>query len=522
VPLRSSRFILVLALLGVAVTGAQVASAAGRALPASRAEVQRAAVSSWPMAGHDLSNTRNNPSETTIGTANVAGLVQKWSATFPSNLTATPAVVGGVVYLGDRAGTLWAFNATTGAVIWSHLVSSYTGVSGDVVKATPAVAGGRVIVGDQPGSGAHAGASIIAVSAATGALLWKTVVDTTPTARITGAAGIDGSSVYVGVSSADESSPACCTFRGSVVALNASTGALLWRRYTAPAGYTGAAVWGGNPVVNHTTGLLYIGTGNNYTVPAGVCTMPNQTGCTAPANNDYVDSLVALHLSTGTVAWAMRTLSSDATSNVCPSGCGPDFDFGSAPNLFTATIGGVSRQLVGIGQKSGIYWARDAATGAAVWQTLVGPGGTEGGIQWGSAVDGKRIYVSIGNSENTTWTLHPSGATTTGGAFSALNPATGAILWQTPDPQKARDIGFVSSANGVVYAGSDEGSGNNMYALNGATGKILWKFASGGAVMGGAAVVNGTVYWETGYIRPQCPTKPPTCGTTFRLYAFGL
>jgi len=506
--------------LRVGLLGAVALASLQLVLPAGSSVA--AATSSWPMAGHDLSNSRNNPTETAIGTANVAGLVRQWSVDFPSNLTSTPAVAGGAVYLGDHAGTLWSLSATTGSVLWSHPVSSYTGVTGDVVKATPAVAAGRVIVGDQPGTTPHAGASILAVSTTTGALLWKTEVDTDATARITGAATIDGPTVYVGISSSDESSTSCCTFRGSVVALSASTGKLLWRRYMAPTDYTGNAVWGGNPVVDHTTGLLYVGTGNNYSVPAGVCTEPDQTGCTTPAADDYVDSLVALNLSTGTVAWAMRTLNADVSANVCATGCGPDFDFGSAPNLFTATIDGQVRQLVGIGQKSGIYWAVDAATGAAVWQTIVGPGGPAGGIQWGSSVDHKRIYVDNANSDNVAWTLQPSGKTTSGGAFSALDPATGHILWQTADPQGARDFGFVSSANGVVYAGSNAGTGNNMFAINGANGKILWRFQSGGSVMGGAAIVNGTVYWASGYLHPHCPTTPPTCGTTYRLYAFGL
>ena len=529
-PPRPSRTRLI-ALAGAAVAVTLLAAPAGPSAAATSQAghtpptVPAAVTASWPMAGHDLSNTRNNPNETAVGTANVAGLIPKWSVSFPNNLTATPAVVGGVVYVGDRGGSLGAYNATTGAAIWSHTVASYTAVTGDLVHASPAVAGGRVIVGDQPITGTHPGAQVFAVSTTTGALLWKTVVDTQQTAKITGAAAIDGSTVYIGVSSNDGSKSTCCSFRGSVVALNASTGKLLWRRYTVPAGYTGGSVWGGNPVIDHTTGLLYIGTGNNHSAPAGVCTAPGQTGCTAPAATDYFDSLLALHLSTGTVAWSMRTLSADVNSTACATSppCGPDYDMGSAPNLFTATIGGVPRSLIGIGQKSGMYWARDAATGAAVWQTQVGPGGTGGGIQWGSAVDGKRIYVSIMNSENATWTLTPSGKTVTGGAFGALDPATGKILWQTADPQAAGDQGFVSSANGVVYAGSNEGTGNTMYALNGATGKILWKYASGGSVTGGAAIVNGQIYWESGYYHPQCPSTQPTCGTTtFKMYAFGL
>jgi len=249
-------------------------------------------------------------------------------------------------------------------------------------------------------------------------------------------------------------------------------------------------VWGGSPAIDHTTGLIYIGTGNNYTVPEGICTSPTQTSCTAPPADDYVDSLLALNLSTGAIVWALRTLSTDAWRSICTaqSACGPDSDFGSAPNLFTATINGVPRKLVGDGQKSGVYWAVDAATGELVWHTQVGPGGVGGGIEWGSATDGDRIYVAIANTGKASYTLQPSGVITTGGAFSALDPATGSIVWQTADPQGVGDFGFVSTANGVVYGGSAAGTGNTMYAMNAATGAILWRYASGGSVMGGAAI----------------------------------
>jgi polyvinyl alcohol dehydrogenase (cytochrome) len=474
---------------------------------------------SWGLAGHDLANSRSNASEHVIGDKTVTSMEEKWEVPFTTHLTGTPSVVDGYVYL-PVGGTLAAYAAGTGKTHWSKTVASYTGLAGDTTRNT-AVAGGRVVFGDRPPAGQ--GARLVGVNAANGAKLWSTVVDTQASSVITGAPTIDGDVAYVGVSSREEGTAACCSFRGSVVAVNVTTGKVLWRTYTAPVGYTGAAVWSSAPVVDHTTGLLYVGTGNNYTVPRGVCMTPAATGCTAPASNDYVDSLLALRLSTGTPAWALRTLASDVSSHQCTSttACGPDFDFGSDPNLFTATIAGRARTLVGIGQKSGIYWAADAATGALVWSTRVGPGGPGGGIQWGSATDGVRIYVSEVNSAHTPWTL-PSGAVTTGGFFSALDPATGKILWQTPDPQGAGDFGYVSVANGVVYAGSGAGSGTTMYALHARTGSILWSFASGGSVMGGAAIVDGRVYWASGYYTNDCVAGQTACGKKFALYSFGL
>ena len=513
------------AAVAVLVTAAvsQGTAVASPAAPVRASGAGTTTTASWPMAGHDLGNTRNNPDETVIGTGNVAALKQKWAVTFPSYLTSTPSISGSTAFLPDQAGNMSAIDIGTGGVLWQRTVQSYTGVTHDIVRAAPAVAAGRVIFGDQPAGGPHAGAHLLAVSAVTGAVLWNKVVDTQATAKITGSPVIDGDTVYVGMSSGDEVNANCCHFRGSVIALDAATGAVRWRTYTAPVGYTGAAVWGSAPVVNHASNLLYVGTGNNYTVPAGVCTVPAQTGCTKPDPADYVDSLLALDLTTGKPVWSLPTLNGDVWTKACTSvaTCGPDFDFGSAPNLFTATIGGSARQLVGIGQKSGIYWAADARTGALQWQTRVGPGGAGGGIMWGSAVDSKHIYVANVNSAHATWTL-PSGAQITGGAFTALDPATGRIQWQTPDPQGAGDFGFVSSANGVVYAGSGAGSGNTMYALDGASGAIRWQFASGGSVMGGAAIVNGNLYWASGYYTKTCPAATPGCGTTYRLYAFDL
>ena len=325
-------------------------------------------------------------------------------------------------------------------------------------------------------------------------------------------------------------------FRGAVKALDAATGRILWSSYTVPSNnggrdsnlpgyYSGNAVWSSSPVVDPARGLLYVGVGNNYTVPDGVCTAPEQTGCAAPAADDYVDSILALRLRDGTVAWADRTLNADLWTLPQPSG--PDFDFGAGPNLFTTTDPATGRpeQLLGIGQKSGVYWALRPATGEVAWQTLIGPAGnvSNAGIEYGTATDGRRVYVAEADPAKLPYTLGGSGPdagkTVTGGSWAALDPATGKILWQTPDPAGAADMAFLSTANGVVYGGSLAATGPNMYALDAATGTILWSFASGGSVTGGAAIVDGSVYWGSGYCGTGCLGSGPLTNNN-KVYAF--
>ena len=239
-----------------------------------------------------------------------------------------------------------------------------------------------------------------------------------------------------------------------------------------------------------------------------------QANCTSP--DDHFDTALALDLQSGHIKWAKRLSGYDVFTLVClaprpgvtcPSPAGPDFDLpGSGPNLLP--------NIVGFGQKSGIYWALNPASGDIVWSTLVGPGGVSGGVQWGTATDDRRIYVAIGNSLHKPFTLTPSGQTIDWGSWSALDAATGKILWQTPDPTSGTvDPGAVSTANGVLYAGSYSG---NMYALNARTGRILWSFASGGSVIDAPSIVNGVLYWGSGYgrIPPGTPNN--------KLFAFSL
>ena len=197
----------------------------------------------------------------------------------------------------------------------------------------------------------------------------------------------------------------------------------------------------------------------------------------------------------------------------CPTDPGPDYDFGSGPNLFTA--GG--RLVVGAGQKSGIYFALDAKTGQPLWVNHAGPGSSLGGIEWGPATDGKRIYVAEENFYGIPDPF-PTGPTT--GSWAALDPATGSTLWKVYDDTHnayggGNALGPVTVANGVLFAPSMSG---NVRALDAATGSTLWSYQMSGATVGGAAVVNGVVYWGNGYSHLGIPGWD---GST-KLYAFSI
>jgi polyvinyl alcohol dehydrogenase (cytochrome) len=200
----------------------------------------------------------------------------------------------------------------------------------------------------------------------------------------------------------------------------------------------------------------------------------------------------------------------------CPSNAGPDYDFASAPQLISYPSAKGPRTILGIGQKSGIYYALDPRTGATLWQTQVGPGSTLGGMEWGSAFDGRRIYVQIANLFGI-----PTPLGTYAGMWAALDPATGAVIWRTADPNGAVALGAVTAANGVVYVPSMAGNTANdptMLALDGATGVPLWTYAAGSSVVASAAVVNGVVYWGSGYTHLGIPGYT---GNN-RFYAFSL
>jgi polyvinyl alcohol dehydrogenase (cytochrome) len=292
-----------------------------------------------------------------------------------------------------------------------------------------------------------------------------------------------------------------------------------------PDGFSGGAAIG-IPAVDAAKGLIYFATNHQYTQPKAV------TDCLTAEPNDWkaacypsdarFSSVIALDLETGRPKWSTFGAGPDVYQSVCGTlpvswkpfatdyagggpgrVCPPASDFLSwsfatgSPHLFTIDAGGQRRDVVGIGQKSGVYWVFDAMTGAVVWHSLVGPYSEPGGVTWGAAYDG-RIYVTLTNADHTPYRL-ASGKITDGGFWTALDPVTGKIIWQTPEPQGAPVYAAPVAANGVVYAASLASTGSQMFALDPATGSILWQFGAGGSVGGHPAIADGAVFWGSGF-----------------------
>ncbi|PPT59760.1 PQQ-binding-like beta-propeller repeat protein [Xanthomonas arboricola] len=491
-----------------------------------------ASPTSWTTAGGGYLNQRFAPGEWKINRTTVKGLKPAWTLTTTGDISATPSVEGGTLYVPDWGGTLYSVDTQTGKPNWQAKLSDYTGNANSVTRNTPAISANSIIVGDQ------AAGTVLAIDKKTGKLLWKTTAEANPQARITSSPVIYGNRVYVPVSSGDWGNldpTHTFSFRGSVVALDLNTGKKVWQFYNVPEGYTGASVWG-QVAIDPINRRLYFGTGNNYNIPASVgncvsnarsyrgseLTVQDELACMAPDN--YVDSVISLNLDTGKLVWADRAQGYDAwnlscivapTNGLCPNTqatnlTGPDYDFGGAGvQLFTVWRDGKAQQLVGAGQKSGIYWAFDAKTGAKVWSTQVGPGGTTGGVEWGTAFDPykSQVYVAINNSSNATYTLGPANTQShNGGSWAALDAATGRIKWQVKVPGinrvnpnvPAGGQGSLTVSPNLLYAGSMAG---NMVALDTDTGATLWNHDATGSVISSPAIVDGALYWGAGYGR---------------------
>ncbi len=485
---------------------------------------------SWTSAGNGATNDHYAPYEFALSPFTVPTLRPRWVFAANGEVQGTPTVEGSAVYASDSGGSVWRIDAISGKAAWETKLPAVTGIAGSYSRVSPAIGRDTIVVGDQ------ASATVIGLSKSTGALLWKTTVATNAYAFITSSPVVVHGRVYVGVASNQEYAATfvpgtTIDFRGSVVALDLGTGELIWQTYTVPTGYTGGAVWSSNLAVDSRRQAVYIDTGNNYSVPATVAacqaaaTTNSQREACIPTD-DHIDSVMALDTDTGAVKWAQRFTFLDTfidtcvnvapkPATPCPVPAGQDTDFGAAPTLFTTHSDGVERDVVGAGQKSGVFWALDRDSGKVLWGTQVGAGGHYGGIEYGTATDGKRIYIPEANADYVETTLIPSGKKTNGGYWSALDPATGQILWQTPTPALAVDdsafvgtplapppgafaatYGSVSVANGVMYG---EDQAGNFLALDAATGEILFSLQSGGTSISAPAIAAGTLYWSSGY-----------------------
>lgn len=335
----------------------------------------------WLTAGQNLNNTRHPSNETKINPVTVSKLSIKWVFITGGDVSATPAVDEEAIYVPDWGGNIFKIDMKSGVEIWSRQISDYTGIPNDLSRTTPAVYKDKLIFGNQVG-----GAHLIAVSKESGDLIWVKKVDDHEASIITQSAVVNKDRVYAGVSSfewvlAGDPEYPCCTFRGSILALDSNNGEILWKTHTAPLvndfpGYSGSPVWGSTPVIDTKRNLLYITTGNNYTVPEKVleCIEEADKQGSDPRicndNKNLFDAIVALDIDTGNIIWGQPMLPFDAWNLAClfggpncQSSKGVDFDFGQGSILFSARNSeGSLIELLGAGQKSGKYWALNPDT----------------------------------------------------------------------------------------------------------------------------------------------------------------
>lgn len=421
--------------------------------------------------------------------ADVPKLKLKWAFSLGDEITARsqPAVANGRIFFGTAAGSVYSLDAHTGCIYWTTKIDG--GIrSALVLGSTPHAKHGAVYFG--------AGKNAYALDAATGKQLWKVSIAEHFAAFITAAPLLHEGVLYFGVSSFEEALPPlptyeCCTFRGSVVALKADSGKLLWRTYTIATvaqpteknkaggqmyGPSGAAVWS-TPTFDEKRDILYAATGDDYSHPAVKTS----------------DAVLALDSKSGKLLWSRQVTEEDVFNNACPMpgnpNCPPpaggDFDFGQPPMLVALADG--RRELV-IGQKSGIAYALDPdKDGAILWQTRIGKGGSLGGMMWGSATDGQNMYVAESDlafkgivPDKTSaqgFRLVPN--PNQGGGLFALNLKTGEKVWSAAPPQDCGDRMGCSPAQsqavtaipGVVFSGSLDG---HIRAYATSDGKVLW------------------------------------------------
>jgi polyvinyl alcohol dehydrogenase (cytochrome) len=483
----------------------------------------------WNGWGANTQNTRyQDITMAGLSAADVPKLKLKWAFGFPGELSADgqPSIAGGRIFVGTQSGTVYALSAASGCVHWTFTADA-------AVRAAITIArldsGNRyaAFIGDRA-------ANVYALDAATGALIWKTHVDDHPFARVTASPTYHNGRLYVGVASGEETAGAvpeyeCCTFRGSLVALDASNGARVWKTYTIEEpqrraknrigtqmwGPSGAPIWS-SPAIDVQKNAVYVTTGNNYSGPA----------------SDRSDAFVAFDMASGKILWSRQMTASDDWNTACrltdQTNCtnkdAPDFDFASPPILVSLANG---RRAIVAGQKSGVVHALDPDRGGEIlWQERVGKGGINGGVQWGSASDGSNVYVAL--SDLARFPVPNSQATLpdpeAGGGMFAMNIESGKRVWNTPPPRACRtrercspaQSAAVSAIPGVVFSGAIDG---HLRAYSTTDGAIIWDIDTaqayetingvagrGGSLnVAGPAISDGTVIINSGYVQNGMP-----------------
>jgi polyvinyl alcohol dehydrogenase (cytochrome) len=464
--------------------------------------------------GHDTSRFVPQ-SVSRLSREDVKNLKLKWAFAYPNAVRARsqPAIGWGAVFVGSQDGTVYAFDLETGCARWTVRKSAEVRTA---IVADPETK--RLYFGDVLGRA-------YAVDAFTGAVLWSTKLDDHANATATGSPTLGGGSVFFPVSSLEVTSAAdptyaCCTFRGSVSALDPQTGAVKWKTYSipeAPASYgktdvgvdilgpSGAPVWG-SPAYDAKRDRLYFGTGENYSSPA----------------DGNSDALFAVDAKTGAILWRRQLTAGDAWNvgcmmgnENCPKENGPDYDLSASPILASLDSGA---DILVVGQKSGMAYGIDPETGVVRWERRLGHGGTQGGIHFGMAAKGRAIFAPVVDMSDTR-DARKYDAKQRGAGVHAVDASNGAVLWKklaNPAACAGRqfcDPGASAAATATedaVFVGHLDGV---MRAYDVRSGDILWSYdttrpiktitgdlASGGSMSGpGPAVAERRVVFNSGY-----------------------
>ncbi len=464
--------------------GVEMGTIAANDLPACADDVPRLAFSTAPEVinwGLQPTNSRHIPAaEAGLTAEQLPALKPRMAVRFPSanRARSQPTFAGGAILVGSHSGKVYALDQESGCAHWSYQASSEvrTGIVIGRLAADEGEATTAAFFGDLLGN-------VYAVNASTGEELWRQRADDHPNATITGTPSLHNGVLYTPVSSLEVNLAVdpyyeCCTFRGSVAAYAAASGELLWQTYTIdePAvvqyqnraetnmwGPSGAVIWN-SPAIDAKRNQLYVATGENMSSPATLTS----------------DAIFAMDLDDGTVNWVFQATTNDVwnvacdtvNDHSCPPEGGPDFDFGAATMLLTTSDG---RELVIGGQKSGIVHAVNPDDGSVVWQTRVGRGGIQGGVHFGMAAAGDRLFVPISDMADGREYDNPERP-----GLHALDIRTGEILWSSlnPDACNGRDFCYpgvsqaVTVAGNLVYAGAMDGV---LRVHDAETGTVLWE-----------------------------------------------
>ncbi len=432
--------------------------------PAGLAAPGQTGVNWWTYLNNS-SRSGYDGAETAITPATASQLREIWHVHSTGAVSAEPIEFDGTVYWGSWSGFEHA-STTSGRSLWQTNLGTTTDDHCNPrtvgVGSTPTIASlyiaGKARNVDLVGGG---NGYFYALDAATGAVLWRRQLGTPPSYFLWSSPLVLNGSIYEGVSSFGS----CPSIRGELVKMNAFTGAIQGVFYTVPKGCIGGGVWG-TPTYDPTSGDIYFATGNN---------------------NTHCRSAEPLAVAIVKVSPSLTLISH---WNVPLSQHGPDSDFGTTPTLFTATIHGTATPMVGLQNKNGVYYAfrRSALDSGPVWETRIATAGSCPECGTGdispSAWNGSTLYVAGGH------VTMSSGFCA--GSISAINPATGAAIWRKC-LQSGAVIGAVTLVPGVAFIGE----GTEVLAVSLSNGATLFRFTDnnpGSQFWGPASIANGRVY----------------------------